>query len=58
MSKLQLRLEDGQMLTAELPNEEIMGIGPGDHVQANLRNAKVFSQDGLDPAPAEELAPV
>src|SRR6266540_7353699 len=58
MSKVHLRLEDGQMLTAELPNEEIMGIGPGDHVHANLRNAKVFSQDGQDPAPAKELAPV
>ncbi len=58
MSKLHLRLEDGQMLTAELPNEEIMGIGPGDHVHANLRNAKVFSQDGQDPEPDRELAAV
>ena len=45
MSKLHLRLEDGQVLLAELPNEEIGGIRGGDHVSANLRNAKVFALD-------------
>jgi len=49
LSKLQLRLGDGQAIFAELPNEELDGIEEGDHVYANLRNAKVFSLDSGDP---------
>jgi sulfate transport system ATP-binding protein len=49
LSKLQLRLDDGQAIFAELPNEELNGIEDGDHVYANLRNAKVFSLDAGDP---------
>jgi sulfate transport system ATP-binding protein len=49
LSKLQLRLEDGQAIFAELPNEELIGIDEGDRVYANLRNAKVFSLDPGDP---------
>ncbi|HEX5298061.1 MAG TPA: TOBE domain-containing protein [Streptosporangiaceae bacterium] len=49
LSKLQLRLGDGQVIFAELPNEELNGIGEGDHVHANLRNAKVFALDAGDP---------
>jgi len=49
LSKLQLRLDDGQAIFAELPNEELNGIAEGDHVYANLRNAKVFSLDAGDP---------
>ena len=51
LSKLQLRLGDGQAIFAELPNEELNGIEEGDHIYANLRNAKVFSLDAGD-APA------
>ena len=44
-AKLHLRLEDGQPLVAQLPNEEIEGVGPGQHLYANLRNPKVFTDD-------------
>jgi sulfate transport system ATP-binding protein len=49
MSKLQLRLADGQAIFAELPNEELDGIEEREHVFANLRNAKVFSLDAGEP---------
>src|SRR5215472_11939375 len=52
VSKLQLRMTDGQVIHAELPNEELDGIEEGDRVHANLRNAKVFSLDAGDPASA------
>jgi sulfate transport system ATP-binding protein len=58
MSKLVLRLEDGQMLVAELPNEEIEGFRAGDRVFADLRNAKVFTVGGAELTSGEELAKV
>ena len=48
MSKLHLRLEDGQPLVAQLPNEEIVGIEAGQRLFANLRNPKVFAADRAD----------
>ncbi len=48
LSKLQLRLDDGQTVFAQLPNEELDGIGEGDHVYARLRSTKVFPLDGKD----------
>jgi sulfate/thiosulfate transport system ATP-binding protein len=58
VSKLTLRLEDGQTLVAEIPNEELDGIRAGEPAQANLRNAKVFALDGADPRPsAPDLVP-
>jgi sulfate transport system ATP-binding protein len=44
-AKLHLRLEDGQPLVAQLPNEDIDGVGPGQRLFANLRNPKVFADD-------------
>jgi sulfate/thiosulfate transport system ATP-binding protein len=44
--KLHLKLEDGQALVAQLPNEEIQDIRPGQHLFANFRNPKVFIEDG------------
>jgi ABC-type sulfate/molybdate transport systems ATPase subunit len=52
VSKLQLRLTDGQVIFAELPNEELDGIDEGDRAYASLRNAKVFSLDAADPPSA------
>jgi sulfate/thiosulfate transport system ATP-binding protein len=52
VSKLVLRLEDGQTLVAEIPNEELDGIRAGEPAQANLRNAKVFALDGAEPRAA------
>ena len=48
MSKLHLRLEDGQPLVAQLPNEEIVGVEGGQKLFANLRNPKVFAADRAD----------
>jgi hypothetical protein len=61
-AKLYLRLEDGQPLVAQLPNEEIQSVGPGQRLYANLRNPKVFSDDREktvsdargEPAPEDE----
>jgi sulfate transport system ATP-binding protein len=59
MAKLYLRLEDGQPLVAQLPNEEIESVSPGQRLYANLRNPKVFSDDrvktdaDIEPVPDE-----
>ncbi len=42
-SKIHLRLPDGQVLLAQLPNEDIDWVRPGAKVYADLRDAKVFS---------------
>ena len=47
--KLHLKLEDGQALVAQLPNEEMQGIEPGQRLFANFRNPKVFIEDGAAP---------
>jgi sulfate transport system ATP-binding protein len=52
MSKLLLRLDDGQRLVAQLPNEEVDGVAAGQHLFANLRNPKVFAANG---ATAEDV---
>jgi sulfate transport system ATP-binding protein len=54
MSKLHLRLEDGQPLVAPLPNEEIDGVDAGQRLYANLRNPKVFARDQADQVTASE----
>jgi sulfate transport system ATP-binding protein len=54
MSKLNLRLADGQRLFAQLPNEEVEGIRSGDPVWAVLRHPKVFSTTDTTPQPSEE----
>jgi hypothetical protein len=48
MSKLHLRLEDGQPLVAQLPNDEIEGVEAGQRLYANLRNPKVFAAERAD----------
>ena len=53
MSKLHLRLDDGQRLVAQLPNEELDGVAAGQHLFANLRNPKVFSRDPSSEAELE-----
>jgi ABC-type sulfate/molybdate transport systems ATPase subunit len=58
MSKLTLRLHDGQVLVAEVPNEDLEGVSFARPVFVDLRHAKVF---GTGPAavPADaELASV
>jgi len=58
MSKIHLRLEDGQSLVAQLPYEEVVGVRSGKQLYADLRNAKVFSERETPPAPEGELAGV
>jgi sulfate/thiosulfate transport system ATP-binding protein len=46
LSRLQLRLPDEQVLTAELPNDEMADIDVGSTVWVDLRRAKAFPSDG------------
>ena len=57
MAKLHLRLEDGQPLVAQLPNEEIQGVDAGQRLYANLRNPKVFADDRVESASDADLEP-
>ena len=58
MSKLTLRLQDGQVLVAEVPNEDLDGVSFARPVFVDLRHAKVFGT-GPAAAPADaELASV
>ena len=42
LARLVLRLADGQVLTAEVPREELGEVEVGRHVRVDLRNAKAF----------------
>ena len=54
VSRVMLRLDDGQVLVAELSNEEIEGLEVGSAVRVDLRRAKAFRQ----PEGAEASEPV
>jgi len=56
LSKLHLRLADGQSLMAEVPNEEFDAVSQARPVYADLRNAKVFSS--ADTVAEESVAPL
>jgi sulfate transport system ATP-binding protein len=45
--RIELRLADGQPLSVELTRDRVaeLGVGEGDHVLVNLRQAKIFVQD-------------
>ncbi len=49
-SKLHLRLADGQVLVAQLPNDELADVSFARPLFAELRYAKVFRSDGDDGA--------
>jgi sulfate/thiosulfate transport system ATP-binding protein len=58
MSKLHLRLEDGQALIAHVPNEHLGGVVPGNQVRVDLRNAKIFAREPAgEPTRDDEGAP-
>ena len=42
VSRVVLRLDDGQVLVAELPNDELEELGVGSEVRIDLRRAKTF----------------
>jgi len=52
LSRLQLRLGDGQVIFAELPNDELNGITDGDHTHARQRTAQIFPL-GAEQSPAQ-----
>jgi sulfate transport system ATP-binding protein len=54
-SKIHFRLADGQVLIAQLPNDELIGLRPGQSVYANLPNARVFQGDEAE-APSKPVA--
>ena len=45
MSKLHVRMPDGQAVIAHIPNDELGEHQPGDEVWVDLRNAKVFAPE-------------
>jgi sulfate transport system ATP-binding protein len=47
LTRMTLRLPDGQSIIAQVPSEEAKGVQPGDSVSVDLRNAKAFES----PAP-------
>jgi sulfate/thiosulfate transport system ATP-binding protein len=58
VSKLYLKLPDGQLLVAQLRNEEIVGVEPGQRVFVDLEKAKVFQPEGGVLTESHELAAV
>jgi sulfate transport system ATP-binding protein len=46
LSRVVLRLADGQVLTAEFPNDELGDLGEGSTVAVCLRRAKAFGEPG------------
>jgi hypothetical protein len=46
MSKVHLRLPDGQTVLGEIPNEELGAIRAGETVNVYLRKAKIFAPHG------------
>ena len=56
MSKIHVVLPDGQQLTAQVPNEHLIGATAGEAVWVDLRNAKIFPPAGAVPSQSDELA--
>jgi sulfate/thiosulfate transport system ATP-binding protein len=55
-SKVLLKLSDAQLVEAEVLNEDIGQLAPGQRVWADLRNAKVFVPGGTSAPSSDELA--
>ena len=58
VSKVHLKLPDGQRLIAQVRNEEIAGLRAGARVYVDLDKAKVFAPEGATLADSHELAAV
>jgi sulfate/thiosulfate transport system ATP-binding protein len=54
VTKLQVRLPDGQLVIADVPNDKLYGLQTGDQVFVDLRKAKVFEPPGA--ARSDELS--
>jgi sulfate transport system ATP-binding protein len=55
LSRVSLRLPDGQVLTAELPVEEVVDIRPGNDVVVDLRRSMAFTTPEAEDGPDEGL---
>ena len=55
LSRVTLRLDDGQSIVAELPSEDLEGARIGSTVQIDLRRAKAFTLPEASPSEAGEL---
>jgi len=53
LSRVSLRLPDGQVLMAELPSEELSSVALGERVSVHMRNAKAFARTDAVAAAAE-----
>ena len=56
VARLTLRLTDGNVLVAHVPQEELSGASEGDTVSVDLRNPKAFHRDGSSDGSSEEPA--
>ncbi len=59
LSRVALRLQDGQVLMAELPNDELEGIESGARVRVDMRHARAFDvpeADGVVVSDVPEVA--
>jgi hypothetical protein len=45
LSRISLRLADGQVLVAHIPQDELSGAQAGDVVAVDLRNPKAFHRE-------------
>jgi sulfate/thiosulfate transport system ATP-binding protein len=50
LSRVMLRLDDGQVIVAELPSEDLEGLALGSTVRVDLRRAKAFTLPEAEPA--------
>lgn len=57
LSKVLLKLDDGQVIVAQIPNDRFDGFGSGDRVFVDLDRANVFST-GEGPDASSELAAI
>ncbi|MBA3430277.1 MAG: hypothetical protein H0U16_02195, partial [Actinobacteria bacterium] len=53
-----LRLEDDQVVVAQVGNEDVNGLGSQREVHVDLARAQVFSPDGAASLGSDELAPL
>lgn len=57
-SRVYLRLEDDQVVVAQVGNEDVNGLGSQREVHVDLARAQVFSPDGAASLGSDELAPL
>jgi sulfate transport system ATP-binding protein len=55
MARLTLKLPDGHILVAHVPQDELNGAGEGAQVSVDLRNPKAFTREGAEAAKSDEV---